>query len=83
MKDKYKKLIEDWCKKCNYIYPIGYNIDYLTNSHEYVITIYTQSPGRLIGKAGKDYNDFINELKKEFNIKYTVKFVEVDEFVNI
>lgn len=74
-----KKLIEKWCKECGVVTPIGYD-----NDLNGVMTIYTQQPGKLIGKKGKDVDKFKADLKEEFGINYEVKFVEVrGGFVNM
>lgn len=79
MHNRNKRLIENWCKSSGVTSPIGYY-----NDSNGVMTIYTTHPGWLIGKGGEKVDEFTNELEKEFNMKYTVKFVEIKgDFVNI
>lgn len=75
-----KELIERWCEKCGVTSPIGYYND-LSNG---IMTIYTTRPGWLIGMQGIKLGAFVDELEKEFNRRYEVKFVEIrGSFVNI
>lgn len=80
MHNRNKELIEKWCEDCGVTSPIGYYND-LSNG---VMTIYTTHPGWLIGLHGMKIGAFVNELEKEFNRKYEVKFVEIrGGFVNV
>lgn len=77
--NEHKKLIEDWCAECKVTTPVGYY-----NDHKGTLTIYTDSPGYLIGYKGEKISKFEETLSKEFHKPYKVKFVEVrGGFVNI
>lgn len=68
-----KQLIEDWCKKSKMTHPVGFYND-LSN---HIMTIYTDRPGWLIGKAGIRFDEFKAALREEFGRDYEVKFVEI------
>lgn len=76
----HKQLIEAWCAECNVTTPIGYYHEYSTHT----LHIYTDWPGKLIGRGGEKVKKFEEALKKEFGKEYQVKFIEVrGGFVNI
>ena len=80
MHNRNKELVKRWCENCGVTSPIGYYND-LSNG---IMTIYTTHPGWLIGMQGIKLDAFVDELEKEFNRKYEVKFVEIrGGFVNI
>ena len=80
MHNMHKKLIEDWCEECKVTTPVGYYHDYATHT----LHIYTDWPGKLIGKGGEAVRKFEETLSKEFRKPYKVKFIEVrGGFVNI
>ena len=75
-----KTLIEEWCKESNVTTPVGYD----NNNYKGIMTIYTSSPGSLIGMRGTRVDIFTKKLEKEFGKKYEVRFIEVaGGFVNI
>lgn len=73
----HERLISEWAKNSNVITPIGYYRD-ITNK---ILTIYTDKPGYLIGKGGKNKVEFMKKYNAEFNAEYTCYFVEVNHFV--
>ena len=76
-----RKLIEEWCKEAGVNSPVGYHNELGKRR----MTIYTDSPGYLIGKSGCLVDQFTKKLCKEFYVEeYEVKFVQIKgRFVNI
>lgn len=68
-----QRLIEQWCKESNVKTPVGYYRDCV----KHVFTVYTNRPGELIGKGGKNIEKFKADLLEEYKHEYDVKIVEV------
>lgn len=70
---KEETLIKKWLDKIGYNETIGYYRDVRNHTME----IYTQHPGVLIGKYGKDVHEFQDMLDEEYRGHWKVKFIEV------
>ena len=70
---KEEALIKKWLDKIGYNETIGYYRDIRNHTME----IYTQHPGVLIGKYGKDVHEFQDMLDEEYRGHWKVKFIEV------
>ena len=73
MKEKEERVIKAWLEKIGFKEPVGYYRDALNK----VMEIYTTRPGVLIGKQGKDVNEFKEMLSAEFYGEWKVKFIEI------
>lgn len=73
-------IVEAWCAKIGYKYPLGY----YNNRCDRIFELYTNHPGICIGKAGSAIKEFKEMLKEEFKVPYEVKLVEIrGGFANI
>jgi hypothetical protein len=78
--NKDKSIVEAWCAKIGYKYPLGYH----NNRCDRVFELYTNHPGVCIGKAGSAITEFKEMLKAEFKVPYEVKLIEIrGDFANI
>ena len=72
------KILNAWCAEAHVTSPVGYYNDYET------ITIFTDKPGWLIGKAGTLVEKYKTLFNEEFHKDYKIKFIEVQGgFANI
>ena len=79
MKNRNTKILNAWCNEAKVRSPIGYYND-LDGS----ITVFTDHPGALIGKAGTLVEKYKSQFNKEFNRDYKINFVEIrGGFANI
>jgi len=78
VRNKNTKILNNWCAEAHVTSPIGYYNDYET------LTVFTDSPGKLIGKAGTLIEKYKAEFNEEFHGDYKIKFVEIrGGFANI
>ena len=84
-KNIFKRKVNDFQIKCiliDFIKPIQSKIViYFEITNRGVIKLYTNRPGYLIGKAGKDIKMLTNRLKNECNAK-DVKIFEIKNLVS-
>lgn len=86
MNNKYRTVLENWCKQIGYKYPIAYSRNYKNteNGIDKILKIFTKHPGIMIGKAGKNVDLLKEMLDKEFISGYAIEFVEVrGDFINL
>jgi hypothetical protein len=78
--DRDVKLVEDFCAKIGYSYPLGY----FNHRSNRTFELFTNRPGVLIGRAGRNIELLKDMLKEEFKVPYDVKLVEIrGGFANI
>lgn len=73
----FKKIIKSWCNEANYNQPVSYTNNF-TNC---TITLYTKSPGALIGLRGSLVDKYTNIFNKHFHTKFSIKFIQVDNTI--
>ena len=63
----------------NFFYSIGYKgfVGYENDLRKKVFTVWTNKPGILIGKGGKNVCILKEILKEEFDYDYEIKFKEI------
>lgn len=63
----------------NFFYTIGYKgiVGYDNNYLRKIFTVWTDKPGILIGKGGKNVDILKEILKEEFDCDYEIKFKEI------
>ena len=69
-------ILQQWKEEAGVNEPILFRFSLIDNA----ITIFTNKPGYLIGKAGYLFNKFLEQFKQElrFNDKFKIYFKEVD-----
>lgn len=79
MENRNTKILNEWCNEAEVKSPIGYY-----NDLDASIIIFTDSPGRLIGKAGMLVEKYKEQFNEEFHRDYKINFIEVrGGFANI
>lgn len=71
--DQLHTLLTEHLKSIHYTGVVQYGIDY----SRHILKLYSQSPGRLIGKGGKDVDTLQCKLSDKFKNTWSVEFVEV------
>lgn len=79
MKNRNTKIIDAWCSEAHVTSPVGYY-----NDLDGCITVFTDCPGALIGRAGTLVEKYKIQFNEEFHKDYKINFIEVrGGFANI
>lgn len=73
IKDKKEAILKRWLSDIRFDDPIGYSINLSTH----IITIYTNHPGMIIGKAGENIVNIEQMLSDEFGGVWKVELVDM------
>lgn len=66
-------LLNEWCREAQETSPVGY----YNNLFEHELTVYTRSPGRMIGKSGLLITKYQEMFSQAFHADYSVNISEI------